>query len=80
MRLCRSDIVTRLLISLSQHFQSSKGICNFLMQKGSEDCLFINVWSPDLDGMSEVMVYIHGGQLLHGSGNEPGIHILLAMN
>lgn len=50
------------------------------MQKGSEDCLFINVWSPDLDGMSEVMVYIHGGQLLHGSGNEPGIHILLAMN
>ena len=46
------------------------------MQKGSEDCLFINVWSPDLDGMSEVMVYIHGGQLLHGSGNEPGIRIL----
>ena len=80
MLLCRSDICTKLLFILSPHFQCSKCICKFLMQKGSEDCLFINVWSPDLDGMSEVMVYIHGGQLLHGSGNEPGTRILLFTN
>jgi carboxylesterase type B len=41
---------------------------------GSEDCLFINVWSPiDATGQRElrdVMVYIHDGGLMTGSGHE----------
>lgn len=41
---------------------------------GSEDCLFVNVWTPQVDSSANlpVMVYIHGGDLSSGSGNEPG--------
>ena len=38
----------------------------------SEDCLFLNVWSPGLDGERRpVMVYIHGGAYSNGSGSSP---------
>jgi para-nitrobenzyl esterase len=38
----------------------------------SEDCLFLNVWTPGLDsGRRPVMVYIHGGAHAHGSGSDP---------
>lgn len=38
----------------------------------SEDCLFLNVWTPRLDaGRRPVMVYIHGGAHSHGSGSDP---------
>jgi para-nitrobenzyl esterase len=39
----------------------------------SEDCLFLNVWSPALrdGGMRPVMVYIHGGAYSNGSGSNP---------
>jgi para-nitrobenzyl esterase len=38
----------------------------------SEDCLFLNVWTPALDdGRRPVMVYIHGGEYSHGSGSSP---------
>ncbi|HEY5105385.1 MAG TPA: carboxylesterase/lipase family protein [Caulobacteraceae bacterium] len=34
-----------------------------------EDCLFINVWSPDLgDARRPVMVWLHGGGFANGSG------------
>ncbi|MBU8819679.1 carboxylesterase family protein [Mycolicibacterium goodii] len=37
----------------------------------SEDCLFLNVWSPrDASGLS-VMVWIHGGAYEWGSGGAP---------
>ncbi|XP_070546430.1 neurotactin-like [Ptychodera flava] len=41
---------------------------------GSEDCLFINVWTPTTDKNANlpVMVFIHGGYLLVLSGNTPG--------
>ena len=40
----------------------------------SEDCLYLNVWTPTLDPASSlpVMVYIHGGSLVARSGGEPG--------
>ncbi|AQR61102.1 carboxylesterase [Brevundimonas sp. LM2] len=38
----------------------------------SEDCLFLNIWSPGLDDARRpVMVYIHGGAYSSGSGSDP---------
>ena len=39
----------------------------------SEDCLFLNVWTPALrdGGKRPVMVYIHGGAYSNGSGSSP---------
>lgn len=39
----------------------------------SEDCLFLNVWTPELaDGRTRpVMVYVHGGAHANGSGSSP---------
>ena len=35
----------------------------------NEDCLFINVQTPSLSGSAPVLLYIHGGTNLVGSGN-----------
>ena len=42
-------------------------------EKQSEDCLFLNVWTPGLkDGKKRpVMFYIHGGAYSGGSGSSP---------
>ncbi|WP_428149856.1 carboxylesterase/lipase family protein [Brevundimonas sp.] len=37
----------------------------------SEDCLSLNVWSPDTAGHAPVIVWIHGGALVAGSSKEP---------
>lgn len=40
----------------------------------SEDCLFLNVWTPAVAGASPrrpVLVYLHGGEYSHGSGSSP---------
>ena len=39
----------------------------------SEDCLFLNVWTPGLDDGAKrpVMFYIHGGAYSNGSGSSP---------
>lgn len=39
----------------------------------SEDCLFLNVWTPSIDDGRKrpVMFYIHGGAYNHGSGSSP---------
>jgi para-nitrobenzyl esterase len=39
----------------------------------SEDCLFLNVWTPGLesDARRPVMFYIHGGAYSNGSGSSP---------
>jgi len=45
-----------------------------LMVEGeqSEDCLYLNVWTPALDGKRRpVMVWIHGGAFAIGSGSQP---------
>lgn len=40
---------------------------------GSEDCLYLNVWTPALrdGGKRPVLVYIHGGGYNNGSGSNP---------
>jgi para-nitrobenzyl esterase len=46
-------------------------------QAQSEDCLFLNIWTPAADGRTAkqarrpVLVYIHGGAYATGSGNDP---------
>lgn len=35
----------------------------------SEDCLFLNIWTPSQEGRRPVMVYIHGGAYSTGSGS-----------
>jgi len=38
----------------------------------NEDCLFLNVWTPDAkQGKRPVMVWFHGGGYAYGSGNWP---------
>ena len=38
----------------------------------SEDCLFLNIWTPATDGNKRpVMVWIHGGAFIMGTGNDP---------
>jgi para-nitrobenzyl esterase len=42
-------------------------------EKASEDCLFLNVWTPGCDEHARrpVMVYIHGGAYSSGSCGDP---------
>ncbi|HTE39325.1 MAG TPA: carboxylesterase/lipase family protein [Steroidobacteraceae bacterium] len=44
-----------------------------ITERNSEDCLFLNVWTPGLRDRVKrpVMVYIHGGAYAAGSGSSP---------
>jgi len=41
-------------------------------EKGSEDCLFLNVWAPAKARHAPVMVWIHGGSNTTGAGSVGG--------
>lgn len=37
---------------------------------GSENCLFVNVWTADPTVLRPVVVFIHGGGLMNGHGGD----------
>ncbi len=43
-------------------------------ERTDEDCLYLNIWTPGLDGSRPVMVWIHGGGNTVGSGSQPRIN------
>ena len=49
------------------------GDMNFGTKKMSEDCLYLNVWTPakTMDEHLPVLIYFNGGGLMCGSGSEP---------
>ena len=53
-------------------FRLANGSLEVLMpEPQSEDCLYLNIWAPPLDGQRRpVMVWLHGGALFNGSGSQ----------
>jgi para-nitrobenzyl esterase len=49
------------------------GDMNFRSNGMSEDCLYLNVWTPAVSGQSKlpVLVYFYGGGFVAGDGSEP---------
>jgi para-nitrobenzyl esterase len=49
------------------------GDMNFGTKKMSEDCLYLNIWTPSktMDEKLPVFIYFNGGGLMAGSGSEP---------
>ena len=58
--------------SVSHQSSIGLGFMGAGRQPQSEDCLYLNVWTPGLDGAKRpVMVWIHGGAFVLGAGSEP---------
>ena len=55
----------------AQCIQASNGMPSLGNQKESEDCLYLNIWRPQKKGKFPVMVWIHGGDYINGSGGYP---------
>ena len=49
------------------------GDMNFGTKEMSEDCLYLNIWTPakTMDEKLPVLIYFNGGGLMAGSGSEP---------
>lgn len=53
--------------------QDSNLLYEFRSTEMSEDCLFLNVWTPAIyeEEKRPVYVFIHGGSFIHGDGSQP---------
>ena len=59
-------------IPLQEGMDALDAILPSAPQPQSEDCLFLNVWTPGIDEAARpVMVWIYGGAFTLGSGSEP---------
>jgi para-nitrobenzyl esterase len=59
-------------ISYSAHEYGAASFQQSNEPNQSEDCLFLNIWTPALDNKKRaVMFYIHGGAYSNGSGSDP---------
>ena len=59
-------------IPLQEGMDALDAILPSVPQPQSEDCLFVNVWTPGIDQAARpVMVWIYGGAFTLGSGSEP---------
>ncbi len=59
-------------IPLQEGMDALDAILPSVPQPQSEDCLFLNVWTPGIDDAARpVMVWIYGGAFTLGSGSEP---------
>lgn len=49
------------------------GDMNFGTEVNSEDCLYLNIWTPSktMDERLPILIYFNGGGLMAGSGSEP---------
>lgn len=57
--------------STIQHYEDGLELLGMDARPTSEACLTLNVWTPSLDDAKRpVMVWIHGGSYVAGSGNE----------
>lgn len=54
-----------------QHLAGNQTWLNPPLVAMAESCLTLNVWSPAKPGPWPVLVWLHGGQTRHGSGNGP---------
>lgn len=51
------------------------------MVQGEEDCLYLNIYTPNIDEIvRDVIVYIHGGAFMFGSGASYGPYIIMDRN
>lgn len=50
--------------------QASPSIYSSELPEMSEDCLYLNIWTPAKAEKAPVMVWIHGGSLMKGAGND----------
>lgn len=62
-------VAPQLSVGLESRFNVRPGAAQLPAQ--SEDCLFLNVWSPVAPGKYPVMVWVHGGSFVTGSGSMP---------
>jgi len=62
-------VAPQLSVGLESRFNVRPGAAQLPAQ--SEDCLFLNVWAPAAPGNYPVMVWVHGGSFVTGSGSMP---------